>query len=241
MAKVRTKTQGYCFRISKARIRVRSPPLQSNPAYNAIKFSHKNEYYDDCSPSFTSGTPTSSDENSEKSESRDGNRIVVVVDGTQESKGALQWALSHTVQKEDTIVLLHIANNKSSKIGTNSEGNINPKAYGLLYTLKNACQTKRPGVQVEVVALTGKEDKGQMIVDQAKEQKATLLVLGHRRRSIAWRLLMRWAGRGRSSQCVVDYCIQNAECMTIAVRRKSKKLGGYLITTKRHKNFWLLA
>ncbi|XP_023526546.1 uncharacterized protein LOC111790014 [Cucurbita pepo subsp. pepo] len=39
----------------------------------------------------------------------------------------------------------------------------------------------------------------------------------------------------------VEYCIQNASCMAIAVRRKSKKLGGYLITTKRQKDFWLLA
>ncbi|KAK9748158.1 hypothetical protein RND81_02G040000 [Saponaria officinalis] len=238
MGKLRAKTSGFCFKISKARIRIRSPPLQSNPTYNSIKFSHKNEYYDDCSSSFTSGTPMSSDENSEKGEYKDGNRIMVVVDGSQEAKGALQWALSHTVQKEDTIVLLYIA--KPSKRGPNSEGDINPKANGLLYTLKSICQTKRPGVQVEVVALSGL-DKGQIIVNKAKEHRATLLVVGHRRRSIAWRVLMRWAGRSRSSQCVVDYCIQNAECMTIAVRRKSKKLGGYLITTKRHKNFWLLA
>jgi len=95
-------------------------------------------------------------------------------------------------------------------------------------------------VQVEGVELTGKE-KGPVIVDQAKKQKVTLLVLGHRRRPIAWRLLHRWFGRKRSSQSIVDYCIQNADCMTVAVRRKSRRLGGYLITTKRHKNFWLLA
>jgi len=95
-------------------------------------------------------------------------------------------------------------------------------------------------VQVEVVALAGKE-KGPIIVEQAKEHKASLLVLGHRKRSMAWRLLTRWTGKNRSSQSIVDYCIQNADCMTIAVRRKSRKLGGYLITTKRHKNFWLLA
>ncbi|GAA0166214.1 hypothetical protein LIER_40145 [Lithospermum erythrorhizon] len=37
-----------------------------------------------------------------------GNRVMVVVDSSVEAKGALQWALSHTVQAEDTIVLLHV-------------------------------------------------------------------------------------------------------------------------------------
>ncbi|XP_074315879.1 uncharacterized protein LOC141652160 [Silene latifolia] len=235
MAKVHTKFPGFCFRVSKARIRVRSPKLQSNPAYNSIKSSHRSEYYD-CGSSFTSDTPRHSDE-TEKSETKNGNRIMVVVDATQKAKGALQWALSHTVQKEDTVILIHIS--KPSRQGL-KEGDINSKAYGLLYSLKSVCQSKRPGVQVEVVALTGK-DKGPIIVEQAKIQKASLLVLGHRKRSIAWRFLMKWAGKNRSSHGVVDYCIENADCMTIAVRRKSKKLGGYLITTKRHKNFWLLA
>ncbi|KAL2935525.1 Midasin [Bienertia sinuspersici] len=194
MVRVHTKIPGSsCFRISKTRIRARSPALQSNPAYNSIKSNHSNNEYYECSSSFGSDTPRLSAENPEKQ----GNRIMVVVDPTQEAKGALQWALSHTVQEEDTLILLHIV--KPSK--------------------------------------TGKE-KGAMIVEQAKEKKANLLILGHRKRSKAWRFWMKWTGRKRS---VVDYCIQNADCMTIAVRRKSRKLGGYLITTKRHKNFWLLA
>lgn len=215
---------------------MRPPPLQSNPAYNSIKASHKNEYYEnEYGSSFSSDTPRSSEANSEKGEPKEGNRIMVVVDASQQAKGALQWALSHTVQKEDTVILLHIA--KPSKCDSHSESDIDPKAYGLLYSLKSICQSRRPGVQVEIEALAGKK-KGPIIVDQAKEQKASLLVIGHRKRSKAWRFWMRWTGRKRS---VVDYCIQNADCMTVAVRRKSRKLGGYLITTKRHKNFWLLA
>lgn len=235
--RVGTIILGFCFRVRKGQGRIRarsSPPLQSNPAYNSIKSSHKDEYYDnECGSSSFSST----DDNSSKNESKEGNRIMIVVDPTQEAKGALQWALSHTVQKEDTVILLHI--DKPTK-GSDSGSDVNPKAYGLLYSMKSVCQTRRPGVQVEIVGIGGKE-KGGIIVEQAKEQKASLLVLGHRRRSMAWRLLMRWAGRNRSSHGVVDYCIQNADCMTIAVRRKSRKLGGYLITTKRHKNFWLLA
>ncbi|KAL9243320.1 hypothetical protein vseg_017221 [Gypsophila vaccaria] len=233
-----SKNTGFCFKIGKATIRVRSPTLRSSSPYNSIKSGYKGDFYDDCGLRFSGDTPRSSDENRGNGEAKIGNRIMVVVDATQEAKGALQWALSHTVQKEDTVILLHIA--KPLSKGMKMESDINPKVYDMLYSLKSVCQSKRSEVQVEVVAVAGK-DKGPIIVDQAKEQKASLLVLGHRRRSITWRFVMRWAGRKRSSHGVVDYCIQNADCMTIAVRRNSKKLGGYLITTKRHKNFWLLA
>lgn len=95
-------------------------------------------------------------------------------------------------------------------------------------------------MQVEIVLKEGKE-KGPIIVEEAKQRKITLLVLGQRKRSILWRLqMLLWAGK-RTRNRVVEYCIENAGCMTIAVRRKSRKYGGYLITTKRHKKFWLLA
>ncbi|EXB44882.1 hypothetical protein L484_026464 [Morus notabilis] len=70
-----------------------------------------------------------------------------------------------------------------------------------------------------------------------------MLVLGQKKpRSTTWRLLMMWAGhRVAAAGNVVEYCIQNADCMAIAVRRKNRRAGGYLITTKRHKDFWLLA
>ncbi|MED6208983.1 hypothetical protein PIB30_050151 [Stylosanthes scabra] len=38
-----------------------------------------------------------------------GNRVMVVVDSSFEAKGALDWALSHTIQREDSVVLVHVA------------------------------------------------------------------------------------------------------------------------------------
>lgn len=90
----------------------------------------------------------------------------------------------------------------------------------------------------------GGKDKGPAIVEAAKKQEAALLVVGQKKRSVTWRLMLMWAGhRGAAGGGggVAEYCVQNATCMAIAVRRKSKKLGGYLITTKRQKDFWLLA
>lgn len=96
-------------------------------------------------------------------------------------------------------------------------------------------------VNIEVAVVEGKE-KGPAILEAAKKQEAALLVLGQKKRSVTWRLVMMWAGNGvAGGGGVVEYCIQNASCMAIAVRKKSKKLGGYLITTKRQKDFWLLA
>lgn len=99
-------------------------------------------------------------------------------------------------------------------------------------------------MQIETVLVQGKE-KGPKILEEARKGGASLLVMGQKKRSVSWRLLMMWVGGNRMGSAggggVVEYCIQNAECMAIAVRRKSKKLGGYLITTKRQKDFWLLA
>lgn len=50
-----------------------------------------------------------------KLESYSSNRVMVVVDSSLEAKDALQWALTHAVQSQDIIVLLHIA--KPSKLG----------------------------------------------------------------------------------------------------------------------------
>ena len=97
---------------------------------------------------------------------------------------------------------------------------------------------------MEILVKEGKE-KGSTIVQEAKHEKVSLLVLGKRKRSIMWLVQNMWAGkrrRIRSSTCsATDYCVQNAKCMRVAVRKKGRNHGGYLITTKRHKDFWLLA
>ncbi|KAI4326580.1 hypothetical protein MLD38_031880 [Melastoma candidum] len=175
-----------------------------------------------------------------------GNKVMVLIDSSTEAKSALEWTLSHVVQSQDVVVLLlllHVVHKPSQK----SEEKLNPRDVGLLQSMRNLCQLRRPGVRVEVsMAEAEGKEKGPAIVQEAKRRAVTLLVVGQRRRSVVRRVLLRWSrvrrwfGRGRAVG-VAEYCIQNAGCMTIGVRRKNKKQGGYLITTKRHKNFWLLA
>ncbi|GLJ45276.1 hypothetical protein SUGI_0952930 [Cryptomeria japonica] len=176
-------------------------------------------------------------------------KIMVVVDSSPESKRALLWSLSHTVQDQDTLILLHLV--PLSHPGSNSphhkRNSEESKEQIILRnnevpnTLMALSKNRRPEVEVEV--LVAEEDgkgKGPTIVSQARKHAVSLLILGQRKPSLLWRLLMTWVG-GRSAEGVVEYCIQNAECMTVAVRRKNRRAGGYLITTKRQKNFWLLA
>ncbi|XP_038681006.1 universal stress protein PHOS32-like isoform X2 [Tripterygium wilfordii] len=226
MGRAGTRLPNFCLNRIRPHVRVRSPPIQSKHNVKATETDQKTE----------DSVCTTGDD--KKSGSVTGRKIMIVVDSSLEAKGALQWALSHTIQSQDTLVLLHVTN-PATKQGEVSNKGRTPRAYELVYSLKKTCQIKRPEVQIEVAVLEGK-DKGAMIVEEARKQGVALLVLGQKKRSMTWRLIMMWAGN-RVTGGVVEYCIQNAACMAIAVRRKSKKLGGYLITTKRHKDFWLLA
>uniref|UniRef100_A0A5B7BPV6 UspA domain-containing protein n=1 Tax=Davidia involucrata TaxID=16924 RepID=A0A5B7BPV6_DAVIN len=230
MIQARMRLPGFCMRRAMARVRVPSPARQYNQTSNSIILTND-------TTEFSSNSIDMINFNNQtmKTEySANGNRVMVVVDSSLEANGALQWALSHTVQSQDTIILLHVINPSKQGVNCNRQ-----RAYELLCSMKNMCQMKRPGVHVEIALLEGKE-KGPTIVEEAKQQRVSLLVLGQRKRSMIWRLRTMWAGKRNHSR-VVEYCIQNANCMTIAVRRKSRKYGGYLITTKRHKDFWLLA
>ncbi|XP_059448248.1 universal stress protein PHOS32 [Corylus avellana] len=229
MPKITTKLPGFCLNRIRPHARVRSPPAQSKPPHGNLT---------------SSKTLNPGHVKEEKPLLVISRKIVIVVDSSLEAKGALQWALSHTVQNQDTVILLCVTkpSNKQAAAATaqGSGKEIVPRAnYEFIDSLKKLCKSKKPEVQIEVAVVEGKE-KGPTIVEEARKQGASMLVLGQKKRSTTWRLLMMWAG-SRVTGGVVEYCIQNADCMAIAVRRKSKKLGGYLITTKRQKDFWLLA
>lgn len=80
-----------------SRIRVRSPSFRSK--------SCRSNKEDDQKTNFT-GIGIGND--AETDHGGSGNKIMVVVDSSLETKGALEWALSHTVQTQDTLFLLHV-------------------------------------------------------------------------------------------------------------------------------------
>ncbi|KAK7275014.1 hypothetical protein RIF29_16120 [Crotalaria pallida] len=231
MGKRGSRLPGFCLNRIRPHARVRSPPVQAKHDSSANKTDQKIE--NPCS-----ACEEKSDDGV-KNELVIGRKIMIVVDSGLEAKGAVQWALTHTVQNQDMIILLHVVKPSKQANEEDSSKEIDPRAYELASSFKNMCHVKRPEVQTEIAVVEGKE-KGPKIVEEAKKQGVALLILGQKKRSTTWRLLMMWAGQ-RITGGVVEYCIQNAHCMALAVRRKSKKIGGYMITTKRHKDFWLLA
>jgi len=76
------------------------------------------------------------------------------------------------------------------------------------------------------------------VLSQVKKLEASVLVLSQSKPSpYCWLgCLLR-----SSSEEFVEQCINQAECLTLAVRKQSKGVGGYLISTRWQKNFWLLA
>eukprot|EP00253_Pinus_taeda_P001377 PITA_01377 len=181
-------------------------------------------------------------------------KVMVVVDSTREAKRALLWVLSHALLKHDRLILLHVAPLPpgSPKKGTespfSSKRHLNPKDSNFLNSLKSLCIQRRPEVEVEVMIVEGFKDKGPTILQQAKKHSVSLLVLGQPKPPLLCKLRAiwsekRWTIRSQDSSpaAAVEYCIQNSECLSVAVRMKSRRMGGYLISTKRQKNFWLLA
>ncbi|KAF8100867.1 hypothetical protein N665_0214s0028 [Sinapis alba] len=169
-----------------------------------------------------------------------GRKVMVVVDTTSQSKNALQRALTHCVQDEDNITLLHVTKTPIGQAVDETQRERNSRAHEQVHPLKNLCQLKKPNVKTEIVVVETAEEKGKAIVEESKKQGAGVLVLGQRKRTSKWRVIWKWRTKAGMGGGVVEYCIHNSDCMAIAVRKKSNN-GGYLITTKRHKDFWLLA
>lgn len=132
-------------------------------------------------------------------------KVIVVADPTRESAAALQYALSHAVVKNDTLVLLHVENPnswrnkislfKKSSSGVNlasaadaaSSADVGGGGSGgeldFLEEMKHACEIAQPKIQVcvEKVEMGGKE-KAAVILSRSVVHDADLLVVGQRRR-----------------------------------------------------------
>ncbi|XP_020400586.1 uncharacterized protein [Zea mays] len=185
-----------------------------------------------------------------------GRKVMVAAadGGGEEARTALQWALSHAVRPCDTVVLLDVASGKNRTgrwlflvfVAWSSRSGRDPRGSPHLEALRSICQAKRPEVCVELSLAEGGKDRGPAIVEAARKQGVSLLVVGQKKRSVTWRLLSMWiagvkGGGGGGYTSAADYCVQHAACMALAVRRKSRRGGGYLITTRRQRDFWLLA
>ncbi|KAM7253375.1 hypothetical protein ACFE04_025993 [Oxalis oulophora] len=154
-------------------------------------------------------------------------RVMVVVDDySSSSKHAMIWALTNVTNRGDLFTLLHIV--------SPHKGSTSSSTY-LANSLGSLCKSCQPEVDVEALVIQG--PKLATIMSQVKKLEVSVLVLGQRKSSP---LLNCMFGRSGNEE-FVDKCINCVDCLTIGVRKQSRGIGGYLISTRWQKNFWLLA
>ncbi|KAF5198962.1 Adenine nucleotide alpha hydrolases-like superfamily protein [Thalictrum thalictroides] len=153
-------------------------------------------------------------------------RVMVVVDQSSCSKHAMMWALTHLTNKGDLLTLLHIIPPHSS-----IEESCSPYLANSLGTL---CKASKPEVEVEALVIQGA--RVPTVMSQVKKLEVSVLVLGQKKPSAVFNCFCL-----SSNESFVDECINNAECLTLGVRKQSRGMGGYLISSRWQKNFWLLA
>ncbi|KAK9993623.1 hypothetical protein SO802_023326 [Lithocarpus litseifolius] len=159
-------------------------------------------------------------------------RVMVVVDNASHSKHAMMWALTHVANKGDLFTLLHIIPGSSERASDSSSSTCSPDLANSLGSLCKAC---KPEVEVEALVIQG--PKLATVMSQVKKLEVSVLVLGQKRPSTLFSCLC----GSDSSEEFVEQCINNADCWTIGVRKQSRGMGGYLISTRWQRNFWLLA
>ncbi|XP_015079825.1 uncharacterized protein LOC107023599 [Solanum pennellii] len=169
-------------------------------------------------------------------------RVMVVVDQSSHTKHAMMWALTHVTNKGDILTLLHIVPHSSSSSSSHSANNkgfssdsSSSSAAHLASSLGSLCKACKPEVEVEALVIQG--PKMATVMSQVKKLEVSVLVLGQKKPSSLFSCLC-----GRSSEEeFVEQCINTLDCLTIGVRKQSQGMGGYLISTRWQKNFWLLA
>ncbi|GMH17398.1 hypothetical protein Nepgr_019239 [Nepenthes gracilis] len=160
-------------------------------------------------------------------------RVMVVVDQSSRSKHAMMWALTHVTNKGDLLTLLHILPPPQS--GSLSERSSDSSSPYLATSLGSLCEACKPEVEVEALVVHG--PKIATVLTQVKKLEVSVLVLGQEKPSAIMNCLFGFS----TTEDFVEQCINNAECLTIGVRKQTKGMGGYLISTRWQKNFWLLA
>ncbi|KAI4366592.1 hypothetical protein MLD38_022453 [Melastoma candidum] len=161
-------------------------------------------------------------------------RVMVVVDHSPHSKHAMIWALTHVANKGDLLTLLHVVSPPYDRPSSTTTVSMTHLAN----SLGSLCKACKPEVEVEALVVQG--PRMTTVMSQVKKLEVSVLVLGQKRRSQLIHCLCGGSIGGGWEEFVED-CIEGAECLTIGVRKQSRGVGGYLISTRWHKNFWLLA
>ncbi|XP_009396819.2 uncharacterized protein LOC103981801 [Musa acuminata AAA Group] len=165
-------------------------------------------------------------------------RVLVVIDHSARAKHAMMWALTHVANKGDLLTLLHVVppdphQHHHHHHHHHHRGGGEDDVPNLAKSLGTLCKACKSEVEVEALVIQG--PKLATVLSQVRKLEASVLVLGQCKPSPLSCLLR------SSSEEFVEQCISNADCLTLAVRKQRRGVGGYLISTRWQKNFWLLA
>ncbi|KAK2384425.1 Adenine nucleotide alpha hydrolase superfamily protein [Trifolium repens] len=128
--------------------------------------------------------------------------------------------------------------------GSSAEGET---VVDFLEEMKNACKVSQPKLKVRVmkVDMDNGKDRANTILSHTINQEIDVVVIGQKR-TLSSTLLgyKRPTGGSLKGAKMIDtaeYLIHNTPgtCTCVAVQRKAN--GGYVLNTKTHRNFWLLA
>ncbi|CAF1856935.1 hypothetical protein Bca4012_032104 [Brassica carinata] len=132
----------------------------------------------------------------------------------------------------------NIANTVSSLASEIGQGEGN-----FLEQMKRICEIAQPKVRVQTECITMDGIKAAAILLHGDKLGVEVIIIGQRR-TISSSLLgsMRPGGSliGSKGADTADYLIENSKCTCVGVQKKGQN-GGYVLNTKTHKNFWLLA
>uniref|UniRef100_M4EV77 UspA domain-containing protein n=1 Tax=Brassica campestris TaxID=3711 RepID=M4EV77_BRACM len=132
----------------------------------------------------------------------------------------------------------NIANTVSSLASEIGQGEGN-----FLEQMKRICEIAQPKVRVQTECITMDGIKAAAILLHGDKLGVEVIIIGQRR-TISSSLLgsMRPGGSliGSKGVDTAEYLIENSKCTCVGVQKKGQN-GGYVLNTKTHKNFWLLA
>lgn len=191
--------------------------------------------------------------------------VMIVADPGRESTAAMEWALSHAIVESDDILLLHVNmpyphNGAAGGAGpsrSSSGGSTGSPIAALLgggsgagadpvdfvEAMRAACKARYPWARVHAErvepATEGREAKAQTILAESQRRGVEVLVIGQRRVS-SFLGLRSPSGSSRGHDSTAEFLIEHSKCLCVSVQKKGQN-AGYLLNTKTHKNFWLLA
>ncbi|RWW32821.1 hypothetical protein GW17_00002480 [Ensete ventricosum] len=170
-------------------------------------------------------------------------RVMVVIDQSSRAKHAMMWALTHAANKGDRLALLHVV------VPHSGGGEDDVPNLATLQALCKACKPEvlllssfpaftlsSSSISVGIVTLSILCDA----VVKVKINSLTYIIYLKSDEKVEVEALLIQGPKCRSEE-FVEQCINKAECLTLAVRKQSKGVGGYLISTRWQKDFWLLA